>query len=48
VNESLRELETQGTIRVEYGGLRVLNLEALRSNKSQARPRAAAASVAIQ
>ena len=38
VNESLRELEAQGMIRVEYGGLRVLNLDALRSNKSQARP----------
>ena len=32
VNESLAALELQGTIRVEYGGLRVLNLDALRSN----------------
>jgi CRP/FNR family cyclic AMP-dependent transcriptional regulator len=48
VNESLRELEAQGTIRVEYGGLRVLNLEALRWNKSQPKPRATAASGAIQ
>ena len=30
VNEALRVLEAQGTIRVEYGGLRVLNLAALR------------------
>ena len=30
VNEALRTLEAQGTIRVEYGGLRVLNIEALR------------------
>jgi CRP/FNR family cyclic AMP-dependent transcriptional regulator len=32
VNESLRTLEAQGTIRVEYGGLRVLDIEALRSS----------------
>lgn len=31
VNEALSTLETQGTIRVEYGGLRVLDLPALRS-----------------
>ncbi len=31
VNEALRTLEAQGTIRVEYGGLRVLDLVALRS-----------------
>ena len=31
VNESLRTLETQGSIQVEYGGLRVLDLDALRS-----------------
>jgi CRP-like cAMP-binding protein len=43
VNESLRELEAQGTIRVEYGGLRVLDLEALRSSKSQPAPRGVAA-----
>ena len=32
VNEALAALETQGTIRVEYGGLRVLDLGALRSS----------------
>jgi CRP/FNR family transcriptional regulator, cyclic AMP receptor protein len=32
VNESLAALEAQGTIRVEYGGLRVLDLQALRSS----------------
>ena len=32
VNEALTTLEAQGTIRVEYGGLRVLNLPALRSS----------------
>ncbi|MDB5929390.1 MAG: Crp/Fnr family transcriptional regulator, partial [Polaromonas sp.] len=32
VNEALRALEAQGTIRVEYGGLRVLDLAALRSS----------------
>jgi CRP-like cAMP-binding protein len=37
VNESLAALEAQGTIRVEYGGLRVLDLQALRSSMSQAR-----------
>ena len=31
VNEALASLEAQGAIRVEYGGLRVLNLKALRS-----------------
>ncbi|WP_066705779.1 Crp/Fnr family transcriptional regulator [Curvibacter delicatus] len=31
VNEALAALEAQGTIRVEYGGLRVLDLPALRS-----------------
>ncbi len=47
VNESLAALEVQGTIRVEYGGLRVLNLEALRSSVfhakagAQSLPRAA-------
>ena len=30
VNEALSALDAQGAIRVEYGGLRVLNLEALR------------------
>ncbi len=32
VNEALAALEAQGTIRVEYGGLRVLDLPALRSS----------------
>jgi CRP-like cAMP-binding protein len=32
VNEALAALEAQGTIRVEYGGVRILNLDALRSN----------------
>ncbi len=32
VNEALNTLQSQGTIRVEYGGLRVLNLAALRSS----------------
>ena len=31
VNEALTALEAQGTIRVEYGGVRILALEALRS-----------------
>ena len=30
VNVALRALEEQGSIRIEYGGLRVLNLSALR------------------
>jgi CRP/FNR family cyclic AMP-dependent transcriptional regulator len=32
VNEALTALEAQGTIRVEYGGLRVLDLAALRNS----------------
>ena len=32
VNESLATLHAQGAIRVEYGGLRVLNLQALRGH----------------
>jgi CRP/FNR family transcriptional regulator, cyclic AMP receptor protein len=32
VNEALTVLEAQGTIRVEYGGLRILDLQALRSS----------------
>ena len=32
VNESLAALESEGTIRIEYGGLRVLDLQALRSS----------------
>jgi len=31
VNEALKTLSACGWIRVEYGGLRVLNLDALRS-----------------
>ncbi len=33
VNESLACLQAQGAIRVEYGGLRVLDLQALRSSR---------------
>ncbi|MBY0409832.1 MAG: Crp/Fnr family transcriptional regulator [Burkholderiaceae bacterium] len=36
VNEALAALEQQGAIRVEYGGLRVLDLAALRSSVFQA------------
>lgn len=32
VNEALAELQAQSTIRVEYGGLRILDLDALRSS----------------
>jgi CRP/FNR family transcriptional regulator, cyclic AMP receptor protein len=32
VNEALSSLQEQGIIRVEYGGLRILDLQALRSN----------------
>jgi CRP-like cAMP-binding protein len=32
VNEALATLEAQGTIRVEYGGVRILDFEALRSS----------------
>jgi DNA-binding GntR family transcriptional regulator len=32
VNEALRTLERHGVIRVEYGGLRVLDLARLRSD----------------
>lgn len=32
VNEALAALEAQGAIRVEYGGVRILDLEALRSS----------------
>jgi len=31
VNEALSALQAQGTLRVEYGGLRVLDLPGLRS-----------------
>ena len=33
VNEALTRLDAQGLIRVEYGGVRVLNLDALRSQR---------------
>lgn len=36
VNEALRALQTQGAIRIEYGGLRILDLAALRSNGQDA------------
>lgn len=42
VNEALAALEAQGAIRVEYGGLRVLELEALRSSGFAARHTGAA------
>ncbi|WBY03984.1 Crp/Fnr family transcriptional regulator [Ramlibacter tataouinensis] len=32
VNEALGELQAQGAIRIEYGGVRILDLEALRSS----------------
>ncbi len=38
VNEALTALADQGAIRVEYGGLRVLNLEALRAAVFTIRP----------
>ena len=34
VNEALRALQAQGAIRVEYGGLRILAIEALRQHRS--------------
>jgi len=40
VNESLSALQDQGIIRVEYGGLRILDLQALRSSVSSPRPHA--------
>ena len=33
VNVALQALETEGAIRIEYGGLRVLNLDALRQSR---------------
>ena len=38
VNEALTALAAQGAIRVEYGGLRVLNLQALRAAVFTLRP----------
>ncbi|HVZ44144.1 MAG TPA: Crp/Fnr family transcriptional regulator [Ramlibacter sp.] len=38
VNEALAALEARGLIRVEYGGLRILNLQALRSLDPQTLP----------
>lgn len=40
VNEALSSLQEQGIIRVEYGGLRILDLQALRSSVFPARPHA--------
>jgi len=37
VNEALTALEAQGSIRVEYGGVRILDLAALRSTMIQAK-----------
>jgi CRP/FNR family transcriptional regulator, cyclic AMP receptor protein len=37
VNEALTTLAEQGAIRVEYGGVRVLDLNALRSQIFQAK-----------
>lgn len=37
VNEALKNLEARGAIRIEYGGLHVLNLEALRTGIFSAR-----------
>jgi DNA-binding XRE family transcriptional regulator len=37
VNEALTILAAQGSIRVEYGGVRVLDLQALRSHVFQAK-----------
>ncbi len=46
VNEALAVLQEQGAIRVEYGGLRVLDLAALRSTPVESRPRGAAVAAA--
>ncbi len=40
VNEALSSLQEQGIIRVEYGGLRILDLQALRSSMFPMRPQA--------
>jgi DNA-binding GntR family transcriptional regulator len=37
VNEALSSLQAQGVIRVEYGGVRVLDLSALRSSVPETR-----------
>jgi len=37
VNEALAALEAQGAIRVEYGGLRILDLAALRTSSTGAK-----------
>ena len=47
VNESLASLESQGMIRVEYGGLRVLRLDALRTSVSPPRSGAAPATAPV-
>ena len=43
VNEALATLESQGMIRVEYGGLRVLDLQGLRSSGLQLKAKAQSA-----
>ncbi|MDM0026981.1 Crp/Fnr family transcriptional regulator [Variovorax saccharolyticus] len=40
VNEALRTLQAQGAIRVEYGGLRVIDLAALRASVTAGKPAA--------
>lgn len=40
VNEALAALQEQGIIRVEYGGLRILDLQALRTNEIPSRAHA--------
>jgi CRP-like cAMP-binding protein len=39
VNQALRTLEAQGALRVEYGGIRVLDMPALRGGKAASGPR---------
>jgi CRP/FNR family transcriptional regulator, cyclic AMP receptor protein len=41
VNEALSALQEQGVIRVEYGGVRVLDLQALRTSPVGERVKAA-------
>ncbi|MDO4967949.1 MAG: Crp/Fnr family transcriptional regulator, partial [Comamonadaceae bacterium] len=45
-NEALATLEAHGALKVEYGGLRVLDLQALREGLFTSIKRAPAASVA--
>jgi CRP-like cAMP-binding protein len=46
VNEALAVLQAQGCIRIEYGGLRVLDLQALRSTMFAAAGKPASAAAA--